>query len=63
MKVGVQMVFQSCRHGPDVADGQVVAEEVHLTRGVVDLEHVEPLLASVAGETAAVPPLHGVVVP
>ncbi|HEU0171737.1 MAG TPA: LLM class flavin-dependent oxidoreductase [Acidimicrobiales bacterium] len=30
MNVGVQMVFQSCGYGPEVTDGQVVAEEVHL---------------------------------
>ncbi|HZM30760.1 MAG TPA: LLM class flavin-dependent oxidoreductase [Acidimicrobiales bacterium] len=30
MNVGVQMVFQSYGYGPDVTDGQVVAEEVHL---------------------------------
>ena len=30
MHVGVQMVFQSYGYPPDVTDGQVVAEEVHL---------------------------------
>ena len=30
MNVGVQMVFQSCGYDPDVTDGQVVAEEMHL---------------------------------
>ncbi|HEX6237197.1 MAG TPA: LLM class flavin-dependent oxidoreductase [Acidimicrobiales bacterium] len=30
MNVGVQMVFQSYGYGPDVTDGQVVAEEVRL---------------------------------
>jgi alkanesulfonate monooxygenase SsuD/methylene tetrahydromethanopterin reductase-like flavin-dependent oxidoreductase (luciferase family) len=30
MRVGVQMVFQSYGYGPDVGDGQVVAEEVRL---------------------------------
>ena len=30
VKVGVQMVFQSWGYGPDVTDGQVVAEEVEL---------------------------------
>lgn len=34
-----------------------------VTREVVDLDHVEPLLAVMAGESGAVPPLHGVVVP
>ena len=30
MRVGVQMVFQSYGYGPEVSDGQVVAEEVRL---------------------------------
>src|SRR5262245_51429344 len=30
MRVGVQMVFQSYGYGPDVGDGQVVADEVRL---------------------------------
>lgn len=30
MKVGIQMVFQSYGYGPEVTDGQVVAEEVEL---------------------------------
>ena len=30
MKVGVQMIFQSQGYGPEVGDGQVVADEVRL---------------------------------
>jgi alkanesulfonate monooxygenase SsuD/methylene tetrahydromethanopterin reductase-like flavin-dependent oxidoreductase (luciferase family) len=30
MRVGVQMIFQSWGYGPDVSDGQVVAEEIRM---------------------------------
>lgn len=46
---------------------QILAEGrypfAHVTREVVDLDHVEPLLAAMAGEPGPLPPLHGVVVP